>query len=103
MALNTKTYLGNHQFAGPHRSAVELPRQSGVYLITMLVKGTHQIIDVGESHNIAERISSHDRMMQWNRVSQNAFHVWTLLADEAERMIIEKAHRLAYSPVCGLR
>ncbi|MEK9195934.1 MAG: hypothetical protein AAB914_01060 [Patescibacteria group bacterium] len=103
MALNTKTQLGNHQFTGPHTNADELPDRSGVYLITRLVDGLHEVIDVGESHNIAERIPSHDRMFQWNAVSGNAFHVWTLLTDEAQRMLIERAHRLAYNPVCGER
>lgn len=103
MALTTQTQLGMHQFNGPHQNASSLPAQSGVYIITRLVNGAYQIIDVGESHNIAERIPSHDRMTQWNSVSGNAFHVWTLLADEANRMLIEKAHRLAYAPVCGER
>lgn len=103
MALNTQTSLGSHQFTGPHLDAQSLPAQSGVYIITKLVNNLHQIIDVGESHNIAGRIPHHDRMYQWNRVSNNEFHVWTLLANESQRMIIEKAHRLAYNPVCGVR
>jgi len=103
MALNTTTNGGNYQFAGPHANQSFLPAQSGVYIITRLTNGIHEVIDVGESHNIADRIPSHERMVQWNRVSGNAFHVWTLLANEANRMIIERAHRLAYNPVCGER
>lgn len=105
MALTTKTTLGTHQFAGPHRDASTLPNRSGVYLITRLQNGNglHEVIDVGESHNIAERIPNHDRMAQWNLASGNSFHVWTLLADEAGRMLIERAHRFAYNPVCGVR
>lgn len=103
MALNTQTSLGSHQFFGPHLNAGSLPNRSGVYIITMLVNGVHHIIDVGESHNIATRIPNHDRMTQWNSVSQNAFHVWTLITDSTQRMAIEKAHRIAYSPVCGVR
>jgi hypothetical protein len=103
MALTTQTQLGNHQFNGPHRNAISLPIRSGVYVITRLVNNMHEIIDVGESGDISQRIPNHERTNQWNRVSGNAFHVWTLLADEANRMVIERAHRLAYNPVCGER
>lgn len=103
MALNTKTNLGNHQFTGPHRDASSLPALSGVYIITRLVNNQHEIIDVGESSNIAQRIPSHDRMNQWERVANDGFHVWTLLANATQRMLIEQAHRLAYNPVCGER
>lgn len=103
MALNTKTGLGEHQFNGPHGNVDELPVNSGVYLITRSVARGHEIIDVGESHDIASRIRSHDRMDQWQRASGGAFYVWTLLADNVQRMSIEKAHRIAYKPVCGVR
>ena len=103
MALNTKTQLGNHQFVGPHVNATSLPTLSGVYLITKLVNNQHEVIDVGESGNIARRIPSHDRMDQWETVAQNGFHVWTLAANEAQRMLIEKAHRTAYRPICGVQ
>lgn len=102
MALNTQTYLGNHQFTGPHLNATSLPAQSGVYLITQLINGVHRIIDVGESGNIADRIPTHDRMVQWQHVATTGFHVWTLLANATDRMLIEKAHRLTYNPVCGV-
>lgn len=103
MALLTQTYLGKHQFDGPHGNASVLPALSGVYIITRSVNNQHQIIDVGESGNIAQRILNHDRMHQWNTNAREGFHVWTLLADELQRMLLEKAHRLAYSPVCGVK
>lgn len=103
MALNTNTNLGSHQFTGPHRNATSLPPQSGVYIITRLDNDLHTVIDVGESDNIAQRIPNHDRMNQWEAVTTNGFHVWTLLANASERMLIERAHRLAYQPVCGVR
>lgn len=103
MALNTNTQLGRYQFAGPYRNAEELPDRSGVYLITRQVDDMYEVIDVGESHNIEERIPNHDRMIQWDAVSNGAFQVWTLLADDTRRMLIERAHRLAYNPMCGIR
>lgn len=103
MTLQTQTHLGLHHFNGPHPNANVLPGRSGVYIITQLVNGIHEVIDVGESSNIAERIPGHDRMYQWEQVALNGFHVWTLFANETDRMLIERAHRLAYNPVCGVR
>lgn len=103
MALTTQTQIGFHEFHGPHHNAVSLPNGSGVYIITRLVNNQHEVIDVGESGSIAQRIPNHDRTSQWERVASNGFHVWTLLADETQRMLIEKAHRLAYNPICGER
>jgi excinuclease UvrABC nuclease subunit len=103
MALTTQTQFGAHEFHGPHLNANSLPNHSGVYLITRLVNNQHEVIDVGESASIARRIPNHDRMRQWERVASNGFHVWTLFADETQRMLIEQAHRLAYNPVCGER
>jgi hypothetical protein len=104
MALNTQTTLGSHQFDGPHTANETLPTVSGVYIITTLAANQrHTIIDVGESQDIKHRISNHDRTGQWLNHRQNGLFAWTLPANEFQRMLIEKAHRLAYSPVCGDR
>lgn len=102
MALQTKTPLGMHQFHGPHATNGTLPPISGVYLITTITSNErHTIIDVGESRNIKHRISNHDRIDQWQKNAQTGLHAWVLAANEAQRMLIEKAHRLTYKPVCG--
>lgn len=104
MALNTKTHLGDHQFVGPFTDASFLPAISGVYVITTLAPNSrHTIIDVGESEDMRHRISNHDRSKQWSNHIQDGLYAWVLAANEAERMLIEKAHRLAYSPICGER
>ncbi|HEV7951757.1 MAG TPA: hypothetical protein VGO98_00050 [Candidatus Saccharimonadales bacterium] len=104
MALNTNTHLGVHQFTGPVTNTSYLPALSGVYLIaTIAPNGQHTVIDVGESHNLQHRIKNHDRAPQWQRNMQNGLYAWTYLANEFERMNIEKAHRIAYNPVCGER
>lgn len=104
MTLQTQTALGSHQFDGPHTTNSTLPSMSGAYLITTITPSNqHAIIDVGESHNIQNRISNHDRTAQWKSNIQNGLHAWVLTANESERMLIEKAHRLVYNPVCGER
>lgn len=102
MTLSIPTQSNNYVFNGPHLNASSLPARSGVYVITkQLVDGSYEIIDVGESHNISERIPSHDRMNQWSLTSNNSFNVWTFLADQNQRMIIERDIRIAYRPICG--
>ena len=104
MALKTTTHLGDHLFAGPHTSNSTLPSISGVYIITTLTPNQqHTVIDVGESENVRERISSHDRSRQWLNAQQNGLYAWVLVAEEAPRMIVEQAHRLTYKPICGVR
>ena len=104
MALKTTTYLGDHLFAGPHTSNSTLPSVSGVYVITTLTANQqHTVIDVGESENVRERVSNHDRSSQWQEAQQNGLYAWVLEAEEAPRMLVEQAHRLAYNPVCGVR
>jgi excinuclease UvrABC nuclease subunit len=104
MTLNTQTHLGDHHFTGPFASNEQIPSQSGVYLITTLAPNQrHTIIDVGESQNVHDRIRNHDRTPQWQRNQQHGLFAWVLSANELQRMVIEKAHRLAYAPVCGDR
>lgn len=104
MMLPIPTQSNNYVFNGPHLNESSLPTKSGVYVITKkLLNGSYEIIDVGESHNISERIPSHDRMNQWSLVSNNAFNVWTFLADQSQRMIVERDIRITYNPICGQR
>jgi hypothetical protein len=104
MALTTQTPLGTHSFDGPHTNNNTLPPISGVYLVTTLAHNRrHTIIDVGESQNIYDRISNHDRSSQWQQHKQNGLYAWVLAANDAQRMLIERAHRIAYNPVCGDR
>lgn len=102
MSLSIQTQFNSYVFTGPHPNAKSLPAKSGVYVITrQLTNGSYKIIDVGESRNISERIQSHDRMNQWNMASNSSFNVWTCLADQNQRMIIERDIRIAYEPICG--
>ncbi|MBI5357386.1 GIY-YIG nuclease family protein [Candidatus Saccharibacteria bacterium] len=104
MTITTKTTLGSHVFTGPHTSNGTLPVASGVYIITTLAQNSRNtIIDIGESESIKDRISNHDRTAQWRQNAINGLYVWVFLANESQRMLVERAHRIAYRPVCGDR
>lgn len=95
--------FGGYQFLGPHLNRDTLPKQSGVYVITYFINDFHEVIDVGESHDISNRIQNHDRMDQWAKLTGNSFYVWTMNADESQRMLAERHLRLIYDPACGDR
>lgn len=98
------TYLGSHFLNGPFIDNDQLPSLSGVYVITTLDRlNRHLVLDVGESENIRERISTHDRTSQWLTSAMAGLYAWTHYCDERNRMIIESALRLAYSPACGIK
>lgn len=100
----TQTFLGQHQFNGPFSHVSGLLQQSGVYIIsTILHDGTHKVIDVGESQNVQDRVTSHDRASSWNQHIVNGLYVSAHYCDEFSRMLIEQAIRKTYYPPCGVR
>lgn len=103
MGLTVSTTQGNYSFDGPHTSTANLLQQSGVYLISTIVNGYHKVLDVGESHNIQNRVSNHDRNSQWNAHMADRLYVSALYCDEQARMLVEGAVRQFHSPPCGVR
>lgn len=104
MSLTLSSHLGSHVFQGPFTSNQQLPVASGVYAITTLaLNQLHTVLDVGESHNIQERISVHERSQQWSNNVIQGLYAWVYICDERTRMALESALRLAYNPVCGIR
>lgn len=103
MALTVSTTQGNYTFDGPHTSVANLLQQSGVYVITTFVNGYHKVVDVGESHNIQDRVSGHDRNSQWNAHIADRLYVSALYCDEQARILVEGAVRQFHTPPCGVR
>lgn len=102
--MYTQTTLGQHQFDGPHSHIAGLLQRSGVYIITTLLpNGNHQVIDVGESGNVQDRVANHDRAQSWQQHAVNGLYASAHYCDEVTRMLLEQAVRLAYNPLCGTR
>lgn len=100
----TTTALGQHYFMGPYLSTSQLHQQAGVYIITTLTKdGRHKVLDVGQSHNVHARISNHDRAPQWKLFEERGLFASVHYCEAALLDSLEKAVRIAYSPVCGVR
>lgn len=103
MGLNVHIHNGHYQFDGPHTSISALAAASGVYVISTVVNGFHKVIDVGESHDINNRVASHDRKNTWQQHISDTLYASALYCDEPSRMAIEQQIRLFHNPPCGIR
>lgn len=93
---------GHYLFDGPHLSVHSLRNQSGVYIISTIVNGLHKIIDVGESHDVKNRVENHDRSPSWQNHISDTLYASALYCSEAQRMAVESLIRSAYNPPCGV-
>jgi len=104
MTLTVKTSANSYSFDGPYTSAQSLEAQSGVYVITTRTpEGTHQVIDAGESGNVHNRVTNHDRSRDWERYKQDGIYMSGYYCDEPTRMLVEKDVRSYFNPSCGDR
>jgi hypothetical protein len=63
---------------------------------------TWNVIDVGESQNIRERVSNHNRAPCWRGQGHAQLSVAAIYADAHNRMLIERQLRVQFNPPCGL-
>ena len=96
--------IGKYNFEGPYRTPADIPALSGVYVILGRNGPTNwQVIDVGESRSLWERLNNHDREPQWGRCGYSDRAIAVLYCAEAQRMQIERELRNQFNPVCGIR
>lgn len=100
MAIQLKSY----PFDGPFDRTGPLRFQSGVYAILgKRPTDTHyRVLDIGESHNVCERVERHDRVVDWNR-QLLPLYVAAYYCDGATRMKVEQELRAWFNPPCGKR
>lgn len=95
--------LGNYTFEGPYSNTGDLKSLSGVYAI--LGRSTAyenwSTVDIGESGDVRDRVTNHDRKGCWNRQGFSSLQVAANYCGEAERMRIEKELRDQLNPLCG--
>ena len=95
--------ISNYTFEGPFTSTASLRAQSGVYVILCQLPDSLTVIDVGESGNVKDRVSNHDRQNCWSRNCSGTLQVAAYYCNEAERMQLESTLRQTYKPPCGQR
>jgi hypothetical protein len=97
--------IGNLSFAGPFGDAAQLEPRSGVYAILgrPVAGGNWIVVDVGESGDVRDRVSNHDRKAQWRACGHGTLGVAAHYCSAATRMVIEQQLRRQYNPACGDR
>lgn len=94
--------IGGYNFDGPHMNTAQLRSQSGVYAI-LGHNGTGQwnVVDIGESADVRNRVDCHDRADCWKRRGHSTLAAAALYVPETQRMQIEQQLRKQYNPPCG--
>ena len=99
--------IGRHNADGLFTDISQIYAGSGVYIIVcwaMHSTGNYKIIDIGESGNIRERISGHDRKSQWSNYCTQTIAFATIpIATETQRRQVERELRQQIKPPCGER
>ena len=95
--------IGNYHAEGPFGNEAFLQARSGVYVILGVGSqgGNWNVVDVGESGNIRDRVGNHDRAPCWRGQGHAQLTVAAIYADEPNRMRIERELRTQYNPPCG--
>lgn len=95
--------VGNYHADGPFGNVNGLLARSGVYVILGRSGQASNwiVVDVGESGNVQERVSCHDRAPHWRLQGHAELAVAVIYADERNRMLIERQLRAQFTPPCG--
>ena len=96
------------QADGPFNSTDMLQRAAGVYVILgrNSTSDLWNVLDVGESENVQERVSRHDRANQWQRCGYPQLAVapiYNINKGWEGRLWVEQQLRAMYRPPCGDR
>lgn len=95
--------IGNYHAEGPFGNESDLFARSGVYVILgrSSQAAIWNVVDIGESANIRDRVSNHDRAPCWRGQGHAQLAAAAIYADERNRMLIERELRGTYNPPCG--
>jgi hypothetical protein len=95
----------SYTFEGPYTNTDSLAESSGIYLI-LCKNGINNFdpIDVGESHNLKNRVETHDRSSCWSNNCNTQLFVAVLYTPHKQqpgRKEIEQDIRCNYNFPCG--
>lgn len=97
--------LCGYTFEGPYSSTASLENRSGVYAILKDNKAIikSDVVDIGESAEVRNRVENHDRQDCWKRNAATIYYgvLYTPNAQQSGRMEIEQDLRKQIDPPCG--
>lgn len=95
-----------YTFEGAWTDPIGLESRSGVYVIWCKSGQVWAVMDVGESHDVKNRVLTHDRRPDWLEHCSGTIYycaTYTPKLQQAGRMEIEKRIRNLEKPPCGDR
>ena len=96
--------IGGYTFSGWFVYVYTLDGEPGLYAIGCKKDDKVQVIDVGETDNIQDRVKKHDRKDCWKKECKTGslrYAQYTTKVGEDERRKIEKKIRDDEDPPCG--
>jgi len=93
-----------YHFEGAFTSPDQLESRAGVYVIWCKAGEQWTCLDVGEAHDVQQRVKTHDRARQWAANCRGIIHYaahYTPNLQQVGRMEIERQLRAAERPLCG--
>ena len=98
--------MWGYQFDGAYTSPDSLESRSGVYVIWCKNGDNWTVLDVGESADVKERVSNHERADCWERNCSGTIYysvTYTPNLQQSGRKEIEQKIRDLTNPPCGDR
>lgn len=95
--------IEGYSFSGPHSIDATFKPLAGVYIIYTADYTSKKWLDVGETDNLANRISSHERRLCWKRNAEDLKINLAFLQinNEQRRLTVEAKLRKKLNPICG--
>lgn len=95
--------IAGYSFEGPYQSMGHLKDKSGVYaILSPSSNNNYDILDVGESAKVKERVDNHDRENCWKRnANSRSVRYAAYYTGASARMKIENVIRNRYNMPCG--
>lgn len=89
-------------FLGPYYHTRRF--QQDFACVYVLINNLNQVVDVGETSSINERIINHERKMCWYQQGCGDTGLYIYISnDQNFRLLLERLIRTKYNPACGMR
>ena len=95
-----------YQFDGAYPSSESLQSRAGIYVIWCKTGEQWTVLDIGETTDVKERVSNHDRADCWARHCSGKIYysaTYTPNLQQSGRIAIEQRLRDLTDPPCGRR
>lgn len=93
-----------YTFEGAWKTPEKLESKSGVYVIWCKNQESWTVLDVGESHDVKERVLNHDRSDCWEEECSGTIYysvTYTPNLQQKGRKEVEQKIRGIVNPPCG--